>query len=527
MKIIRVLSVCFFFLNVRAEAQLVLKDIFNRNLNNQTIILTDWEGYMANPAVRLILKAPVTAQFPLTVTLKANGALLYFNMPSTASASGPEKTIKLKNANPVSFYISNFPDRDTISEKYDLTINTNEYGIQTYSIRVIDQDIATPQNIFQITPDYSQDTEYNFFKQQVRKKIVQSVCDDWSYFINSNFDSVAAGAQDVFIWTDNYVSGHYAYNSKAYKGYYLFAQGVEVDPNISGGGPSYDSFQTVKGRATGLRRAGGYDADPRGNYNSLGWNTSIADSTWFLATNLGTVPNDLYSIAHHETGHALCFSEGYTQFDHYKQQGYIDDTDVMKYERKRVYINADDHLVDSSGKKITDRISMHGDFGSEYANVIPYGRWLITKLELLVMKAIGYKIKNTSAFKPTTITTASLPDGNAGTTYKAQIVAAGGIPFYDFKIVSQSLPPGLQLNSFSGVISGTPTQMGTYSFIIQVIDYDSVSAEKMLSIHVASSLKNAIALSRFSYHSANFFKVFPDFSRSDSIIETKKTYTLF
>ena len=113
MRTVCILSFCF-FLNAQAKAQLILKDIFNRNLNNQTIILTDWEGYIANPAVRLILKAPATTRFPLTVTLKANGALLYFDMPSTTSASGPEKTIKLKNANPVSFYISDFPDRDTI-----------------------------------------------------------------------------------------------------------------------------------------------------------------------------------------------------------------------------------------------------------------------------------------------------------------------------------------------------------------------------------------------------------------------------
>ena len=477
---------------MQLQAQ-TLKDIFNRNLSNQTIILTDWEGYMANPAVRLTVTAPANAQFPLTLTLKANGALLYFDMPSTASASGPSKTITLTNKQPVSFYISDFPDRDTISETYNLTITSNQYGTETFAIKVIDQDLPSSSSKFKVTVDYSQDTTYHFFNTTAKKNIVQTACNDWAYFINNgNFDSVANGIQDVFIWTDNYASGNYAYNSKAYKGYYLFAYGIEVDPNISGGAPSYSNFQTIAGNPTGLRRAGAYNADPRGNYNSLGWNTTIQDSTWFSATNLDDVANDLYSIAHHEIGHALCFNSGYTQFDAYKQQGYIDYPELVSYEKTTVYIDEHDHLVGDSGSLLTDRISMKGAFGSEYANVVPYGRWLITKLDLLVLKAIGYNIKTTSAFKTPSISTTSLPGANLNTAYNAQVIATGGIPFYKFALSGNTLlPPGLSLNSFTGVISGTPTQTGSYAFKIRVTDYDSVSSpQRNLIITVASGLKN-------------------------------------
>ncbi len=490
MRFFYAIALTFLFCAVKAPAQIVLKDIFKRNLANQTIILTDWEGYMANPATRLTVSAPANATFPLTVNLTANGALLYFDMPSTAAASGPSKTITLNDNKFVSFYLSDFPDRDSISEKYTLTISTSQYGNQNFAVKVIDQDLPSYESKFKITVDFSQDTSYHFFNSAARRNILQTVCDDWAYFINDhNFDAVDAGAQSVYIWGDNYHStGHFAYNSKKYKGYYLFAYGLMVDPNIAGGSPSTDNFQTIKGNATGLRRAGGFNVDPRGNYNSLGWSITYTDNTWFLATNLGEDTNDLYSIAHHEIGHALCFNPGYTVFNTYKQQGYINDSAFLSYTKTPVYINQYDHLVDSSGNLLADRISKKGVFGSEYANDVPFGRWLITKTDLLVLKLIGYDIKNTSAFSVPAITTKNLPDGAKGSAYTASVIATGGIPFYNYSISSGTLPQGLNINAFSGVISGTPTQSGNYTFKVQVMDYDSVNDVKKLTINVGASL---------------------------------------
>ena len=97
---------------------------------------------------------------------------------------------------------------------------------------------------------------------------------------------------------------------KKIKGFYLYAFGVKIDPNISGGSPSWDNFQTVNSVATGLRSGGGYNADPRGNFNNLGWSTSYTDSTWFLATNYPESVTDLYSVAHHEIGHCLALTAG-------------------------------------------------------------------------------------------------------------------------------------------------------------------------------------------------------------------------
>ena len=41
----------------------------------------------------------------------------------------------------------------------------------------------------------------------------------------------------------------------------------------------------------------------------------LGDAEWWRATNLGDMENDLYSIAHHEIGHALVFNPGHLRFE--------------------------------------------------------------------------------------------------------------------------------------------------------------------------------------------------------------------
>ena len=62
-----------------------------------------------------------------------------------------------------------------------------------------------------------------------------------------------------------------------------------------------------------------------------------------------------------------------------------------------------------------------------------------------------------------------LPDGTVGTAYSATVTATGGVPPYSWSIFSGSLPSGVLLQT-GGVIAGTPTIPGTYSFQMRVID---------------------------------------------------------
>jgi len=71
---------------------------------------------------------------------------------------------------------------------------------------------------------------------------------------------------------------------------------------------------------------------------------------------------------------------------------------------------------------------------------------------------------------PLQIVTTTLPDGTVGTPYSAQLVATGGVPPYRWNIESGGLPPGLSLDGPTGVISGTPTLIGGYSFNVRVTD---------------------------------------------------------
>ncbi len=66
--------------------------------------------------------------------------------------------------------------------------------------------------------------------------------------------------------------------------------------------------------------------------------------------------------------------------------------------------------------------------------------------------------------------TTSLPDGDLNSFYRQSLIASGGVPPYTFGIKSGNLPTGLSLDTKSGLISGTPTAIGTYTFSLEVSD---------------------------------------------------------
>ncbi|MCU1412335.1 MAG: hypothetical protein JWR04_3042 [Rhodoglobus sp.] len=75
-----------------------------------------------------------------------------------------------------------------------------------------------------------------------------------------------------------------------------------------------------------------------------------------------------------------------------------------------------------------------------------------------------------------TMTTSTLPRAYVGSQY-VETVSAEGAPRPSFTIASGALPQGLALDSGTGGIVGTPTQIGSYSFAISAtsrIDTDTV-----------------------------------------------------
>lgn len=88
----------------------------------------------------------------------------------------------------------------------------------------------------------------------------------------------------------------------------------------------------------------------------------------------------------------------------------------------------------------------------------------------------------------------SNPDGDPNGDWEARQKDAGRdtaqvryhIPPYRWELVKGQLPPGLwQINPFSGVIAGTPTQSGSFTFTIKVSDKVGQSSQRSLTVRVA------------------------------------------
>ncbi len=80
-----------------------------------------------------------------------------------------------------------------------------------------------------------------------------------------------------------------------------------------------------------------------------------------------------------------------------------------------------------------------------------------------------------------TITNTSLAGAYWNTPYSQTLTALGGVPQFIWTIVTGALPPGLSLSP-DGVISGTPTAAGLFSFTVQATDQVAASAQKALNI---------------------------------------------
>lgn len=65
-----------------------------------------------------------------------------------------------------------------------------------------------------------------------------------------------------------------------------------------------------------------------------------------------------------------------------------------------------------------------------------------------------------------------LPSATVGTAYQYQFSATGGVQPYTFAFTQGSLPPGVQLSA-QGLLAGTPTQAGLYSFAVEVCDHST------------------------------------------------------
>ncbi len=85
------------------------------------------------------------------------------------------------------------------------------------------------------------------------------------------------------------------------------------------------------------------------------------------------------------------------------------------------------------------------------------------------------------------LTSGSLPGGVINTVYPgATLQATGGVTPYTWSYTG-NLPPGLNLNTSTGVISGTPTSTGTFNFTAKATDpgnpQQTATASLSITVH--------------------------------------------
>jgi hypothetical protein len=94
-----------------------------------------------------------------------------------------------------------------------------------------------------------------------------------------------------------------------------------------------------------------------------------------------------------------------------------------------------------------------------------------------------------------TMSSNALPNGTVGVPYSAQILVSGGHATYGYSYnVNGTPPPGLNVTNGAitssneyFVISGTPTNSGTFSFTFQAYDLDFNEVQRDVSITITSS----------------------------------------
>jgi hypothetical protein len=88
---------------------------------------------------------------------------------------------------------------------------------------------------------------------------------------------------------------------------------------------------------------------------------------------------------------------------------------------------------------------------------------------------------------PLAISTTSLADGSVRKSYQATLWSTGGTGLTTWTVTSGTLPGGVTLGA-NGVLSGTPTAVGTFTFTVQAADagWASNTATQSLSVTVGS-----------------------------------------
>ncbi len=91
------------------------------------------------------------------------------------------------------------------------------------------------------------------------------------------------------------------------------------------------------------------------------------------------------------------------------------------------------------------------------------------------------------------IVTDSLPTGELDKPYEAGLTADGGVPPYNWSLTAGQLPPDLNLDSSTGILSGTPSdEAGDYPLTFSVTDGEENQAQRSFTLSITESSTFAV-----------------------------------
>ena len=92
---------------------------------------------------------------------------------------------------------------------------------------------------------------------------------------------------------------------------------------------------------------------------------------------------------------------------------------------------------------------------------------------------------------PSITTKSPLTDSMVGSTFSQTLAATGGTKPYTWSISAGALPTGLSLSS-DGIVAGTPTDAGSFTFTVRVTDANSDASTKVFTMLIAQAPSTAL-----------------------------------
>lgn len=84
--------------------------------------------------------------------------------------------------------------------------------------------------------------------------------------------------------------------------------------------------------------------------------------------------------------------------------------------------------------------------------------------------------------------TNTLPDGDLNSFYRISLIVSGGSAPLNYSVRNGTLPSGLTVDSKTGLLTGTPTTVGTYTFTLQVSDSTGAISSQFFTVNIHPAL---------------------------------------